>query len=103
MVLLALAIAAGLLLVPLGLVVLPIAILFWVAFTVLRLTLRLAVGVIVLPIVVVALAVGAIVAGIGLALAVLLPLVPFALVAFFVWTILRLIGPKPSADSGLRA
>ena len=95
MVLLAFAIAAGALLLPLGLVVVPMAILFWLAFTVLRLALRLAVGIIVLPIVFIGLAVGAIVAGIGLALAVLVPLLPFALVAFFVWTILRLIN-RPS-------
>ena len=91
MLLLALTIAAGLFLVPFGLVVLPIALLLWLVFTALRVVLRLALGVVVLPLVLFALAVGAIVAGVALALAILLPLVPFALAALFVWTILRLV------------
>lgn len=90
MMLLAIAITAGLFLVPLGLVVLPLVALFWVVFTVLRLVLRFAIGVVLLPILFIGLAIGAVVAGIGLALAVLVPLLPFALVALFIWTILRI-------------
>ena len=77
---------------PFTAVALPVVLVLWLAFAALRVALRLAVGLVVLPFVFLGLVIGAVVAGIGLALAILVPLVPLALVAFFVWTILRLIG-----------
>ena len=63
----------------------------WLAFTVLRLTLKLVLGAVLLPIMAVVVGVGVVVAGIGLALAVLVPLVPFVLAAILIWSVVKLI------------
>ena len=86
-----LAIILGLFLLPVTAVVLPLMLVFWVGFTVLRLVLRLPIGALLLPILAVVAGVGVLVAGLGLALAVLVPLAPLMLAAFLIWTVVKLI------------
>jgi hypothetical protein len=86
-----LAIVAGIFLLPVTAVVLPLMLVFWVGFTVLRLILRLVIGALLLPIMAVVLGVGVLVAGLGLVLAVLVPLAPLVLAAFLIWTVVKLV------------
>jgi hypothetical protein len=86
-----LALAVGIVLLPVTAVVVPLILVLWLAFTVLRLTLKLVVGVVLLPIMAVVVGVGAVVAGIGLALAVLIPLAPLALAAILIWSVVKLM------------
>lgn len=86
-----LAIILGIFLLPVTAVVLPLMLVFWVGFTVLRLILRLVIGALLLPIVAVVVGVGVLVAGLGLALAVLVPLAPLVLVALLIWTVVKLV------------
>lgn len=86
-----LAIILGIFLLPVTAVVLPLMLVFWVGFTVLRLILRLVIGALLLPILAVVVGVGVLVAGLGLALAVLVPLAPLVLVALLIWTVVKLM------------
>jgi hypothetical protein len=89
---LAFGIIAGLVVLPFVLILLPFALLLWLPFDLMRVALRVVVGLVVLPIVVVPLVLGLIVAGIGIALAIAVPLLPIALVAFCIWALVRLTG-----------
>lgn len=92
----------GLLALPFALLALPFALLFavvWLPFLFLRLAIKAAVGLLVLPIV---LLVAAIVAGalaFGFAMAVLVPLSPLLLIGFLVWAVTR-SSPAASAARG---
>jgi hypothetical protein len=86
---LAFGIIAGLVVLPFALILLPFALLLWLPFAILRASLRLAVGLVVLPIVLTALALGLLVAGIGAALAIVVPLLPVTLIALLVWAVVR--------------
>jgi len=86
-----LAVALGIALLPVTAVVLPLMLVLWLGFAVLRLVFRLVIGALLLPIMAVVVGIGVLVAGIGLALAVLLPLAPFAIAAFLIWTVVRLV------------
>jgi len=86
-----LAIILGIFLLPVTAVVLPLMLVFWVGFTVLRLILRLVIGALLLPILAVVVGVGVLVAGLGLALAVLVPLAPLVLAALLIWTVVKLV------------
>ena len=86
-----LAIILGIFLLPVTAVVLPLMLVFWVGFTVLRLILRLVIGALLLPILAVVVGVGVLVAGLGLALAVLVPLAPLVLAVLLIWTVVKLV------------
>lgn len=86
-----LAIVLGLFLLPVTAVVLPLMLVFWVGFTVLRLIFRLVIGALLLPIMAVVVGLGVLVAGLGLALAVLVPLAPFVIVALLIWSVVKLV------------
>jgi hypothetical protein len=85
-------IIAGLAVLPFVLILSPFALLLWLPFAILRVALRLVVGLLVLPIVFVALVVGLLAAGIGMALAVAVPSLPITLVALCIWAVVRLTG-----------
>jgi hypothetical protein len=89
---LALGLIAGLVVLPFVLILLPFALLLWLPFAMLRAALRLVVGVVVLPIVLVALVLGLLAAGVGLALALLVPLLPVILIGSCIWVVVRLAG-----------
>jgi hypothetical protein len=86
-----LAVALGIVLLPVTAVVIPVMLALWLAFALLRLIFKVVIGVVLLPIMAVVFGVGVVVAGIGLVLAVLVPLAPLALAVFLVWTIVRLV------------
>ena len=86
-----LAIVAGIVLLPVTAVVLPLMLAFWVGFTILRLVFKLVIGALLLPIMAVVVGVGVLVAGLGLALAVLVPLAPLVLAALLIWTVVKLV------------
>jgi hypothetical protein len=79
---LAFGIIAGLVVLPVVLLLLPFALLLWLPFAVLRAGLRLAVGLVVLPIALVALLLGLLA----------VPLLPVILIALCVWAVVRLAG-----------
>jgi hypothetical protein len=89
---LAFGIIAGLVALPFVLLLLPFALLLWLPFAILRASLRLVVGLVVLPIVLTALALGLLVAGVGVALAVVVPLLPVLLIVFCIWAVVRVSG-----------
>ncbi len=86
-----LAVALGIVLLPVTAVVIPVMLALWLAFAVLRLMFKLVVGAVLLPIMAVVFGVGVLVAGIGLVLAVLVPLAPIALAVLLIWTIVKLV------------
>ena len=96
---LAFGIIAGLVVLPLALILLPFALLLWLPFAILRASLRLAVGLIVLPIVLTAVVFGLLVAGIGAALAIAVPLLPVILIALCIWAVVRPRRSSPAASA----
>jgi hypothetical protein len=89
--------ALGIIALPFVLILLPFALLLWLPFAILRASLRLVVGLVVLPIVLTALALGLLVAGVGVALAVVVPLLPVLVFVFCIWAVVRLsAGPARS-------
>ncbi len=66
----------GLVALPFILLLLPFALLLWLPFAILRLTLKLAVGIVVLPILAIVMLLGLLVGGVAVAAAVLVPLIP---------------------------
>jgi hypothetical protein len=87
----------GLLALPFVLLFLPFALVLWLPFAILRFTLKLAMLVVVLPIVAIAVIGAMLVAGVAVFAAVLLPLVPVALVAAGIWLLLRPTRRSPAA------
>jgi hypothetical protein len=87
----------GLLALPLVLLFLPFALLLWIPFMILRFALKLAVLVVVLPIVAIAVIGAMLVAGVAVFAAVLLPLLPIVLVAAGLWLLLRPTPRSPAA------
>jgi hypothetical protein len=85
-------IIAGLVVLPFVLILLPFALLLWLPFAMLGMALRLVAGLVVLPIVLVALVLGLLAAGIGMALAVVVPLLPVIAIALCIWAVVRLAG-----------
>ena len=83
-------IVAGLVVLPVVLILLPFALLLWLPFAMLRMALRLVAGLVVLPIVLVALVLGLVAAGAGMALAVVVPLLPVVVIALGIWAVVRL-------------
>jgi hypothetical protein len=81
-------IVAGLVVLPVVLILLPFALLLWLPFAMLRLV----AGLVVLPIVLVALVLGLVAAGAGMALAVVVPLLPVVVIAVGIWAVFRLTG-----------
>src|SRR5262249_1900068 len=74
----------ALLALPFVILLLPFALLLWLPFAILRFMLKLAFGVLVLPIVAIAMIVGVVVGGIAL-LVLLIPLLALGFVAWAVW------------------
>jgi len=70
---------------------LPLVLLFWLPFVILRFTVKLALGLVLLPIVAIVLLVGLLIGGVAVAAAVLVPLIPLLFLAFCVWVVWRLI------------
>jgi hypothetical protein len=67
-----------------------VAAVVWAAFAMLRLIVRLAIAVIIMPVIVLALAAAFVVAGLGLLIAILVPLLPLAVVGLAIWLIVKL-------------
>ena len=86
---LAFGILFGIFMLPIVIILLPFALLLWLPFTLLRASLKLAFGLVVLPMVFVVLLLATLAAGVGLALALAVPLVPIAVVVFFIWLLTR--------------
>jgi hypothetical protein len=86
----------GLVALPFVLLLLPFALLLWLPFAILRFTLKLALGILVLPIVAVAMILGLLVGGVALIAAVLVPLIPLLALAFCVWVVWRLMSVSTS-------
>ena len=99
---LAFGIIADLVVLPFVLLLLPFALLLWLPFAMLRAALRLAVGLVVLPIVLTALALGLLVAGVGVALAVVVPLLPVLVIVFCIWAVVRLSGGPARSSAASR-
>jgi len=78
----------GLMALPFVILLLPFALVLWLPFAILRFTLKLAVGILVLPIVAIAMLVG------GLAL--LVPLLPLLALAFVAWAVWRMMSRSTS-------
>ena len=76
----------GLLALPLVILLLPFALLLWLPFAILRFTLKLALGILVLPIVGIAMILGLVVGGIAL----LVPLIPLLALGFVAWAVWRM-------------
>jgi hypothetical protein len=87
----------GLLALPVVVVLLPLALLFWIPFAILRFTLKLVLLVVVLPVVAIAVAGATLVAGAALVAALVVPLVPFALIGLGLWLVARPTRHSPAA------
>jgi hypothetical protein len=87
----------GLLALPFVLLLLPVALVLWIPFMILRFTLKLAVMAVVLPIVAIAVIGATLLAGVALFAAVVVPLLPLALVAVGLWMLMRPTRHSPAA------
>lgn len=72
------------------LLLLPFFLLLWLPFVILRLALKLVVGIVVLPILAIVMLLGLLVGGVALTAAVLVPLIPLLILGFCVWVVWRL-------------
>ena len=80
---------------------LPFFLLLWLPFAILRFTLKLALGIILLPILAVIALVGLIIGGVAMTAVVLVPLIPLLVLAFCVWVVWRLVtGPANHLRQG---
>jgi len=86
---LAFGILAGVMLLPIAIVLLPFALLIWLPLMILKTGLKLVIGLIVLPIALVVILLGAVAAGVGLVVATVVAGFPIALVALCVWLLTR--------------
>ena len=84
----------GILILPFALVLLP--------FLMLRFVFKALVGLIVLPFALVAAAVGIFFAALGLVLAIIIPLVPLALIGLGVWALVHILKPSSQAAIAIR-
>ncbi|HEX7794106.1 MAG TPA: hypothetical protein VF456_07135 [Vicinamibacterales bacterium] len=82
----------GLVALPFVILLLPFALLFWLPFAILRFTLKLALGILVLPIVAIAMVLGLLVGGIAL----LVPLIPLLALGFVAWAVWRMMSGSTS-------
>jgi hypothetical protein len=82
----------GLLALPFVILLLPFALLLWLPFAILRFTLKLALGIVVLPIVAIAMVLGLLVGGIAL----LVPLIPLLALGFVAWAVWRMMSRSTS-------
>jgi len=89
---------AGLLL---GILVLPLALVL-LPFLLLRFVFKALVGLIVLPFALVAAAFGIFFAALGVVLAIIIPLVPLALIGLGIWAVVRMLRPGSQAAIAIR-
>jgi hypothetical protein len=82
----------GLVALPFVILLLPFALLLWLPFAILRFTLKLALGILVLPIVAIAMILGLLVGGVAL----LLPLIPLLALGFVGWAVWRMMSRSTS-------
>lgn len=85
----------------LGILILPFALLL-LPFLLLRFVVKALVGLIVLPFALVAAAFGIFFAALGLALAVIVPLLPLALIGLGVWAVVQMLRPRSQAAIAVR-
>jgi hypothetical protein len=82
------AVVFGILALPFALVLLPFALLLWLPFLLLKFTLRVAAALLLVPLLVLGGVIGLLVAGIA-AVAMMVPLLPIAIVLLLVWALRR--------------
>ncbi len=88
--------AIGLVLLPLAIVAAVLMALVWLPFVLLKFGLKLLVGIALLPFVLLLGAVAGLVAFLAMTVAVLIPLAPLFVAAFFIWVLLRVLIPRPA-------
>ena len=82
------AIVFGLLVLPFALVLLPFALLLWIPFLLVKFTVRLALGLLLIPLMLVGGVLGVVLFGVAAAVA-MVPLLPLAFLAFVLWMVMR--------------
>lgn len=82
------AIVFGILALPFVLLLLPFALLLWIPFLLLKFTVRLALGLLLIPLMLVGGLLGIVLFGVA-AVAAMVPLLPIAFVAFLLWMVMR--------------